>query len=1114
MAESPAAPSEDGSAEAVLARLRLWCKRTTPGLAQVEFVDDKVRRTVVERLRAELEAGGIRLLDLSLPADTAEQSAADFLVDHLRASPEGVVSVEGFGAAFPYQDDKAAEAIYRLSVRRELLAGANHRQIWWVPTYLAERLEKMAPDLESWIQLKLRLTEVTPKGTVTLSESLIAERAMADRMHALPDPVAARGAAEEALRRLRRSVEQGDDPSEGIRSLVQPAIDRLRRATLDEEAWELERRSLELVLGRSRSAGASGIPQAATAGLDVFISYSGRDILWARWIAFVLEEAGYRARIQDYDFVPGTSFVDHMHRGLRQSRLVVCLLSATYLESRWCGEEWQAALNREKLVPIRISECSPDGLLANRVYIDVVGLTETEARTRIVEGLARRLGNDSRPTQKPDFPGKGVSAPRFPGQLPAVWNIGETRNRYFTGREEMLARLHASLGAGKPAALPQVVQGLGGVGKTQLALEYAYRFANEYDGVWWLHAETPVTLASDYAALAPHLGVPLVADQGQMVHEVRAALGQRQRFLLVFDNATEPKSIAPYLPLGPGHHVIVTTRAHAWPGANRQAVQALALDQAVTFLLNRTKQADRAAAENLAKRLGCLPLALEQAAAYVESCDKPLADYAKLLDEHGLKAIEGVQPFQYQSTVGTTWELSFRVVEAKSPAAADLMRLAAFLAPEPIHVRDLAGVKDKLPLGLKALLADELAVDQAMIVLLGFSLVRSEDHSIVIHRLVSEVMRSRMNEEESKRWLGTALRVVQTVFPFDCDDHRTWPACSRWLSHALVVAAWNIADAADAAYQATVLNQIAVHLRSKGNYSEAEDFFRRSLKISELLVDPNNPTLASAVNNLALLLQDTGRLAEAEPLYRRALEIDEKALGQEHPNVARDLNNLASVLHARGRGGEAEPLFRRALEIDITYYGPNHPEVATDLSNLASVLRDAGRLDEAEHLFRRVLEILGTSFGEAHAKIATALSNLASVLEASNRLTEAEPLLRRALEIDQATLGPNHPDVGIRLNNLGRLLRQTNRLEEAELLLRRSLDIFKASLPDDHPSVAIAMINLALVLQSAARLIEAEPLLRRALEILEASVGPDHPNSITARENLNGLLAAKAGSGS
>jgi tetratricopeptide (TPR) repeat protein len=806
--------------------------------------------------------------------------------------------------------------------------------------------------------------------------------------------------------------------------------------------------------------------------VDIFISFCGRDSQWARWIDFVLREAGYKTTIQLYDFVPGQSFVNHIHEALKQSRFVLCLLSPAYLDSRWRGEEWQVALNQGTLVPIRVVDCKPDGLLTNSIYIDVVDVTEAEARRRIEEGLAKRLGQDLRPTHKPDFPGKGGLAPRFPGQLPAIWNIGEARNPYFTGRDDILDRLHASLGAGKAAALTQAIQGLGGVGKTQLALEYAHRFASEYDGVWWLHAETPVTLASDYAALAPHLGVALVADQSQMVREVRAALGQRERILLIFDNAIHPKAIAPYLPLGRGTHVIVTTRAHAWPGADPQPVQTLPLDQAMKFLLNRTRQDDGVAAESVAQRLGCLPLALEQAAAYVESCNKPLADYAKLLGQHGLKVVECAQPFQYQASVGTTWEISFKEVEAQSPAAADLMRLAAFLAPEPIHLGELARAKDELPPSLKALLADELAMDKAMKVLLGYSLVRREDHSIVIHRLVSEVMRGRMNKEEGKDWLGTALRAIRAVFSFDSDDVRAWPTCSRWLPHALAVAGWGEAQTVDAKACSGILNQAGVHLHSRADYAEAEPLLRRSLEIDQAALGKHHPDVATRLNNLASLLQDTNRLAEAEPLFRRALEIDQAALGNDHPSVATDLNNLALLLEDTNRLAEAERLFRRALEIDQALFGSDHPKVANDLNNLASLLQDTNRLADAEPLFRRALETDQAALGNGHPKVAILLSNLALLLQDTNRLADAEPLLHRALEIDQAALGNDHPRVAIDLNNLASLLKATNRLADAA------------------------------------------PLCRRALEIVEASLGPEHPNSITVRKNLNILLSAMGGSAS
>ena len=200
--------------------------------------------------------------------------------------------------------------------------------------------------------------------------------------------------------------------------------------------------------------------------------------------------------------------------------------------------------------------------------------------------------------------------------------------------------MHQALTEGKTAALTQAIKGLGGVGKTQLALEYAYRYASEYDGVWWVHAEEPTTLAHDYAELAPHLGVAVIADQGQMVRELRQALSQSERILLIFDDANEPELIKPYLPTGPARRVVVTTRVKSWPGANSRNVNELSQEFAVDFLLMRTGQSDKAAAQEVAQRLGCLPLALDQAAAYVETCQIQLYAYAALLKKRGLELLK------------------------------------------------------------------------------------------------------------------------------------------------------------------------------------------------------------------------------------------------------------------------------------------------------------------------------------------------------------------------------------------------------------------------------------------------------------------------------------------
>ncbi len=756
-----------------------------------------------------------------------------------------------------------------------------------------------------------------------------------------------------------------------------------------------------------------------------------------------------------------------MDEALKQSRLVACLLSPAYLDSRWCGEEWQAALVKEKLIPLRIAECDLDGLLGTCAYVDLVGVPEVEAREQVLAEIKKRDGEDPRPKVKPAFPHSAALAPgpRFPGSLPAIWNITEERNPYFTGRDQALAELHQALTAGQTAALTQAIKGLGGVGKSQLALEYAFRHVGEYDGAWWLHAEEPTTLARDYVDLAPKLGVPVVTDEGQMVRQVREDLSQRQRILLIFDNATEPSALKDYLPVHAARQIIVTTRAQTWPDAVAQDVNELSLDAAIAFLLKRTGQTDQAAAKDVAQRLGCLPLALEQAAAYVVQCQKKLADYATLLANHGLDLLERGHSHRYEKTVGTTWALAFEKVQANCPAAADLLHLCAFLAPEAIYLRDLAGASRHLPERLAKILADELALDEAKAALLGFSLIRTNGEAIAIHRLVQDVTRKRMAPAARDQWLRTALRALNQLFPSEPHDVRTWDMCSRWLAHALIVVNWDKADTVEPSACARLLNQAGLNLKSKANYKEAEPLYRRALAIAEASLGPNHPTVATYLDNLASLLQATNRLAEAEPLYRRALAIAEASLRPNHPEVAIDLNNLAMLLRATKRLSEAEPLHRRALAIAEASLRPNHPEVAGILNNLAMLLQATNRLSEAEPLYRRALAINEASLGPTHPEVAKNLNNLAELLRATKRLSEAEPLSRRALAIDEASLGPNHPDVAGDLNNLAELLRATKRLSEAE------------------------------------------PLFRRAVSILESSVGPDHPSTLTVRDNLELLLA-------
>jgi tetratricopeptide (TPR) repeat protein len=1055
----PSEPSPEWGVESVRARLFLWCCRPGTGIALVEFVDELVRQELVRQLRASLENAGGHFAELTLIPETRERPVADDLLERLQSLPAGTISVDGFADSFPIDKQELAQAIYRLSFKRELLATTGQHQIWWMPGYLASILERIAPDLTSWILLKLKLTTTAaelglpgqlPPG---MTERRKLSGALSDGLRSAADPVDVRRRARDAMSRFKRALGQGIASREAFDSLMVPAIALMRHADLAQEAEvlelqareELERHAIQELREKSPLISST---QPET---DVFISYAAPDLRWARWLDFILREAGYSTVLQHYDFTVGESFVNAMHSALGRSRLVVCLYSPAYLGSSWCKEEALAALYTDRLFPVRVAECSPDGLLGPRAYSDVVGRAENIATDLILTELRKRLGQDPRPDVKPTFPETAPTStgpsraapvssqrPPFPGSLPPIWNITEERNPYFTGRDEALDRMHRALTAGNTAALTQAIMGLGGVGKTQLALEYAYRYAGEYDAVWWLHAEEPVALARDYVALASHLGIAEVADQERTVSEVRQALSHRQRTLLVFDNATAPSAIKPYLPVGQGRRVIVTTRAHTWPGATSQDVNELSLESAIEFLLRRTNPqilaaekaaaapeeapGKMAAAEDIATRLGCLPLALEQAAAYVETCGKTLADYAALLKKRGLAVLEKGAPHGYEQTVGTTWALAFEQVQASCPAAAELLDLCAFLAPDAIYVDELGRASQHLPDKLVQTLGDEVALDEAKASLLGFSLMRLEGKAISIHRLVQEVTRERMDPETRNQWLVAAVRTVNALFPDDSDDVRTWPLCSRWLVHAVAVVNRKSAAELDASACSRLLNQAALYLQHRADYAKAEPLFRRARAIDEANYGPDHPKVAVRLNNLAELLRATNRLAEAEPLFRRALRIWEDSYGEHHPQVATALNNLAGVLYATNRFAEAEPLFRRARAIDEANYGPDHPNLARDLNNLAELLRATNRPAEAELLYRRALAINEVTYGPNHPSVARDLNNLAELFRDTNQFAEAEPLYRRALSIFETSFGSEHPHTVTCRKNLERLL--------------------------------------------------------------------------------------------
>jgi tetratricopeptide (TPR) repeat protein len=728
-------------------------------------------------------------------------------------------------------------------------------------------------------------------------------------------------------------------------------------------------------------------------------------------------------------------------------------------------------------------------------FTDTKDLAIEVLRSKLQEILAA-AGGINRPTNLPNL------------------SIGQL----FKGREDALQELAQSLGpvpdSSTAPAVVRVLNGLGGVGKTRLAVEYAWRRAGNYAARLFVGASDPEALQRNLAALCGRalLDLPEQTQTDQTIQSdaVLAWLRQHPGWLLILDNidakpaARAAEALVPQLT---GGHVLLTSRLQHWaPAFAPMPLDVLSLKAAVEFLLVRTQGRRRqgtdelSAAQELARELGCLALALEQAGAYIALHRQTFAQY--LVDwqcqRDKVLAWFDERLMNYPKSVAITWQTT--VDQLGEPARRLLQRLA-WLAPEPVP-------ESLLDVPVPSANDEDGGFRDALSELESYSLVvRTADAPVFsIHRLVQEVTRlSQAGGEAVPVALVDTLHWIDAAFAGHPEDVRDWPVLEPLAPHArAVVAQTDAAGIADVT--ARLMNQVGILMLAQASYVQAEPLMRRALAIDEASFGAQHPKAAIGLNNLAQLLQATNRLAEAEPLMRRALAIDEGSFGAQHPKVAVDLNNLALLLEATNRLAEAEPLMRRALAIDEASVGAQHPEIAIRLNNLAQLLQATNRLAEAEPLMRRALAIDEASFGTQHPRVAIELNNLALLLNATNRLAEAEPLMRRALAIDEASFGTQHHRVARDLNNLAQLLQTTNRLAEAEPLMRRALAIDEASFGTQHPEVAIRLNNLALLLQATNRLAEAEPLMRRALAIDEASFGAQHPKVAIRLNNLAQLL--------
>ncbi|MFH8419358.1 FxSxx-COOH system tetratricopeptide repeat protein [Streptomyces collinus] len=890
---------------------------------------------------------------------------------------------------------------------------------------------------------------------------------------------------------------------------------------------------------------------------DFYISYHPADLAWAEWIAWRLEADGYRTVVQDWDLRPGENLIRRRNEALEQCHYTLAVVSAAYLAAPQSSDDWTAAFlqdaeGRERLICVLVDDSPLPALLRSRYAIDLAAADDDEdAAGALLGGVRSKRG---KPTVAPPFPRRDTPAPRLPAQPPHIFEV-PPRNPNFTGRLDLLRHLADRLDC-VATVVQAALHGLGGIGKTQVAIEYAHRYAPAYDIVWWVAAEQPAVLLAGLAALGARLDIKVTGDQQHELHALYSELRRRGRWLIIFDNAEDPELLYPLLPSG--GHVLITSRNPDWAGlAEPVALHVLNDMEATTFLAKRLRNTRPEHHAELAAELGNLPLALEQAAAYIDATQISVSDYLRLLRSSTVDAFPTRPPLGYPRTVSGAWVLSLDRIRDESEDAHHLLTFCSFLAPDGIPRKLLRTGSAGLPGRLRRATSSARGDHVAVAALRRYSLVDASPDDLALHRLVQWIVRQRAGDSPwpPRTVVTEAVGWLLLIFPAESGEPRHGQLCERLLPHVLAVREHAADYGVSGPELATLLERAAEFLHAAARLTAARELFEAATAMWATASDEDSrhPQAAlSADLHYGRLLHDLGEIPQARKIFERAERrlraVTADAAPPQLVTVLTDLGRLlqeegdlrgaklrieevvslvattdipvAELARAYGCLGRIEqdlgnmPAARlgyeKALALSVEAFGESDSRAALRRNSLAGALHLTGRIDEAMVQLSTALAALEAVYGADHDRTVAVRLNLAAALHVKGRYEQAHEHYRHAERIC-ARLGlEKDPRVAMIRTGLGALLHDSADLEGALEQHRQALALGRAQYEPGHPRMVVMGANAAATLERADALEEARELMASALESAVRLYGPSHPRVAAVRATWGVLLGRLA----